>query len=464
MVLNIERVNDPFNLSTLNGFAERLAGEAILPGDAVYDTARRVWNKEFVRHPSMVVRAADSLDVINTVNFVRRNDLPLAIRSGGHSLAGFGSVDDGVVLDLSRMKGMSIDPQRQVAWVQPAVTSDELAPRAAEYGLGLTTGDAPTVGIGGLTLGAGVGFMLRKYGLTIDSLLSAEVVTAEGRLVTASPTEHPDLFWALRGGGGNFGVVTAFEFQLRPVGTVLGGALLYPATTDVVTAYAQRALEAPDGLTTITLLLKAPPMPTVPEALHGKMMLMILAVHVGDIEEGQRALEPLRHLGPGLVDLTGPMPYHGIFDFTREATVSSHHAGRTLFVDEFPASLVNTLMDHIENGSSPLSFAQIRPLGGALASVPADATAFAHRDRKYMLALINDWDGGDPTAHYAWVQRAWEAVRPYGSGVYVNFLEAGERDRIREAYPGSTYERLVEVKRRYDPQNLFRQNQNITPA
>jgi FAD/FMN-containing dehydrogenase len=467
MVLQLDRANAPFDASALDRLADRLAGEMIVPGDGAYDAARRVWNKEFVRRPALLVRAADAMDVIHTVDFARDHGLPFAVRSGGHSLAGFGSVDDGVVLDLSRLKGISIDPERQVAWVQPAVTSEELAPRAAEYGLGLSTGDAPTVGLGGLTLGGGIGFMVRRYGLTIDSLLSAEVVTADGRLVTASPTEHPDLFWALRGGGGNFGVVTGFEFKLHPVGTVLGGALVYPATREVVGSYARRALEAPDGLTTITLLLKAPPLPVLPADLHGRLILMILAVHVGDPEAGRRALAPLRTLGPGLVDLTGPMPYHGIFDFTREATVSSHHVGRTLFLTDFPDALVDALIEHVEHGSSPLSLAQIRPLGGAFARVPKDATAFAHRDQAYMLALINDWDGpdaGDAAVHHAWLHDFWRAVRPFGSGVYVNFLEAGERDRIREAYPGDTYERLAAVKRRYDPTNLFRHNQNIRPT
>ena len=201
-----------------------------------------------------------------SVAYARKHQLPLAVRSGGHSLAGFGSVDDGVVLDLSRMKAISIDPDRQIATVQPGVTSEELAPVAAEYGLGLSTGDAPTVGVGGLTLGGGIGFMVRKYGLTIDSLLSADIVTANGRFLTVSADEHPDLFWALRGGGGNFGVVTSFEFQLRPVGTILGGPIVYPATTEVINAYTQRAAEAPDGLTTISFVIKAPPLPFIPRS------------------------------------------------------------------------------------------------------------------------------------------------------------------------------------------------------
>jgi FAD/FMN-containing dehydrogenase len=312
-------------------------------------------------------------------------------------------------------------------------------------------------------LGGGVGFMVRKYGLTIDSLLSADVVTAEGDLITTSPSEHPDLFWALRGGGGNFGVVTGFEFQLRPVGTIVGGPIIYPATHDVLRGYLDRALEAPDGLTTISLVLKAPPLPFIPADLHGKLILLILAVYVGDQAQGQAALEPLRQLGPGGVDLTGPMPYPAIFDMTRDATVSSHHYGRSGFLPAFPDALIDTMLEHLERGTSPLSLAQIRPLGGALADVAADATAFAHRDKAYMLAVINDWEAGDAAPHEAWTQAFWQAVRPYTAGVYVNFLENGERDRIGEAYPGDTYARLAAVKRAYDPDNVFNLNHNIQP-
>jgi FAD/FMN-containing dehydrogenase len=439
----------------------------ITPDHAEYDAARRVWNKEFVGQPGLVVRAAGAADVALAVAYARGNDLPLAIRSGGHSLAGFGTVDHGVVLDLSRLKSVSIDAEMQTAWVQPGVTSVELAPLAAEHGLGLSTGDAPTVGLGGLTLGGGIGFMVRKYGLTVDSLLAAQVVTAGGEVVTASEREHPDLFWALRGGGGNFGVVTGFQYQLRPVGTILGGPIISPATKESVRAYVQRALEAPDGLTTITFLMKAPPLPFIPAALHGTPIMLILAVYVGDLADGRRAMAPLAALGPGTVDLTAPMPYPAIFDLTKDPTVSSHHYGRSTFLREFPDELIDTVLEQVENGTSPLSFAQIRPLGGAFGRIPLDATAFAHRDKSYMLTIINDWDGpsaGESAPHRAWVDGFWAKVRPYGSGVYVNFLEAAEEARIREAYPGGTYDRLAAVKRRYDPDNFFRINQNISPS
>jgi FAD/FMN-containing dehydrogenase len=465
----LETVPTPRTLDStgVQSLGQRLLGSLITPDHAEYDAARRVWNKEFVRQPALVVRAADALDVVQAVAYARNHHLPFAIRSGGHSLAGFGTVDRGVVLDLSRLKSVSIDPETQTAWVQPGITSAELAPLAAEYGLGLSTGDAPTVGLGGLTLGGGIGFMVRKYGLTVDSLLSAQVVTARGNLITASAREHPDLFWALRGGGGNFGVVTNLQYQLRPVGTVLGGPIISPATKESVRAYVQRALAAPDGLTTITFLMKAPPLPFIPAALHGTLILLILAVYVGDLAEGRVALAPLAELGPGTVDLTAPMTYPAIFDLTKDPTVSAHHYGRSTFLRDFPDELIDIALAQVERGTSPLSFAQIRPLGGAFARVPAEATAFAHRDKAYMLSIINDWDGPgaeESGPHRAWVDAFWAQVRPFGSGVYVNFLEAAEEARIRDAYPSATYARLAAAKQRYDPDNFFRMNQNIAPA
>ena len=475
MLLEAVRTTQPAAQTPKTGAAgaERLArslhGPLITADHAEYDQVRRVWNKQFDRHPELVVRAANALDVAHAIRHARQHGLPLAIRSGGHSLAGFGSVDGGVVLDLARLTNVSIDPQTQTAWVQPGATSEVLAPLAAQYDLGLSTGDAPTVGLGGLTLGGGIGFMVRKYGLTVDSLLAAQVVTAGGQLITATETEHPDLFWALRGGGGNFGVVTAFKYQLRPVGTVLGGAIVTPATRQSIRAYTQLALEAPDGLTTITCMMKAPPLPFIPAALHGTLILLILAVYVGDLEDGRRALAPFTALSPDTVDLTQPMPYPAIFDLTRGPTVSSHHYGRSTFLRAFSDELIDTLLEHVEHGTSPLSFAQIRPLGGAFARVPADATAFAHRDKSYMVTLINDWDGPDAYAehevahHRAWVDTLWTSLRPHSSGVYANFLEDKEGDRIQDAYPGSTYARLQAVKRQYDPDNFFCINQNIKP-
>lgn len=451
----------------IDALRAQLLGPIVTPGDAQYDTARRVWNRRYVRQPAAVIRARDAIDVLRVVAYARGQNLPLAIRSGGHSLAGFGTTDGGVVLDLSLFKRISIDADSGIATVQPGVTSVELARKAADYGLGLSTGDAPTVGIGGLTLGGGIGLMVRKYGLTIDSLLSADVVTADGHFITTSTTTHPDLFWALRGGGGNFGVVTNLQFQLRPVGTIVGGAILCPASVAALRTYFDYAIAAQDELTTIACVMKAPPLPFVPMELLGLPIVLIVVAFVGDVEAGQRAIEPLRRLAPRTVDTTGPMPYPAMFELTREATVSTHHYGRSAFLHEVPDLLVETVIDRVERGTSPLSFVQIRPLGGALARVPADATAFANRDRRYALSILNRWDAATPeeeSIHEAWVDGLWQSARPYASGAYVNFLEEGEQDRIRQAYPGETFNRLAAVKRRYDPDNFFRLNQNIHPA
>jgi FAD/FMN-containing dehydrogenase len=442
----------------IDALRAHLLGPVLTPGDAQYDTARRVWNRRYVRQPAAVIRARDAVDVLRVVAYAREQKLPLAIRSGGHGLAGFGTTDGGVVLDLSLLKRISIDADCGIATVQPGVTSDELARKAADYGLGLSTGAAAAVGMGGLALGGGIGFMVRKYGLTIDSLLSADVVTADGHFITASTTEHAELFWALRGGGGNFGVITNFQFQLRPVETILGGAILCPASVAALRTYLDYAIAAQDELTTIAYVMKAPP---------STLVMLIVVAFVGDLEAGQRALAPLRNLSPDMRDLTGPMPYPAMFDLTRETTVSTHHYGRSAFLQELPDVLLESLLHEVERGTGPLSLVQIRPLGGAMARVPADATGFAHRDRRYALLIDNSWDAATPeeeSIHTAWGDRLWHLVRPLASGAYVNFLEDGEEDRIRQAYPGETFDRLAAVKRRYDPDNFFRINHNIHPA
>jgi FAD/FMN-containing dehydrogenase len=449
-------------LATRN-FLGRVLGEVIRPADQAYDSARQVWNASIDRYPTLIVRAADAADVLRAVEFARDQDLPLAIRSGGHSFAGFGTVDGGVVLDLSRMQGVSIDPRRGTAWVQPGANTNILAPQAARYGLSLPTGDVGSVGIGGLTLGGGIGFMVRKHGLTIDHLLSIEMVTAEGRLITASADENADLFWAVRGGGGNFGVVTAFEFRLDEEATILGGAMLLPATSEAVEGYLDYSLRAPEELTTISMLMPAPPVPMIPAELHGKPVFMVLVCYAGDPEAGQRALRPLRQLGP-LGEHIAPMPYPALFNLTAGGAQRSATMTRSAFFADLDSSAVETLVETAHAPATGHSMVQIRPLGGAMAQVSASATAFAHRDASFMLAVTGGWESPDQELDArARVARTWQQLQPKAKGVYVNFLADDGAARIREAYPGSTYERLVAVKRQYDPTNLFSQNQNIQP-
>jgi FAD/FMN-containing dehydrogenase len=447
---------------------QRLSGEVIRPGSPNYDGARRVLNPEIDRYPAVIVRPRDTEDVTATVNFARDSDLPLAVRGGGHSLAGYGTVEAGVVIDLSSMTGLTIDSARAIATAQPGLTWGRYAARAQEFGLATPAGDVATVGVGGLTLGGGVGWLARKYGLTIDSLLSAEVVTADGRLLTASTEENPDLFWALRGGGGNFGVVTEFRFRLHSVGMILGGAIVYPATPAVLRDYAAVAQEAPDELTTITMVMNAPPLPFLSPDWYGRPVVMITVCYVGDLDAGQRALEPLRGLAGStpLADATGPMPYPALYDLTAEVARIPNHAMRSGFMDVLDPSTIETILVSVNRGTSPTSLVQLRVLGGAMARVPAEATAFGHRSKPIIVSAINVWDDDSETQterHLAWTEEFWQVIAPRTDGAYVNFLGDEGDERVRAAYPEATYVRLAEVKRRYDPDNLFRVNANIRP-
>jgi FAD/FMN-containing dehydrogenase len=447
----------------INELERNLLGQLILPGDDEYDSARRVHELRIDRRPSVIVRAAGAPDVIRAVKFARANGLALAVRSGGHSFTGFGVSDDGVVLDLSRMRSVSIDPARKIAWVQPGATSADIAEQAQQHGLALTTGDVSSVGIAGLTLGGGIGWLVRKFGLTIDHLRSVDVVTADGELITASADEHPDLFWAIRGGGGNFGVATGFEFRLEEVGTVYGGLLMLPATREVLRGWADFAPYADEGLTTICALMPVPPAPFVPEEHVGKVAFAILAVYTGDAAGGEKAMAPLRALAEPMVDMVAPMPYPAIYQFTAQATEPASASIRSMFLQEMPDGLIDALLEAASKFTSPISMIQLRSLGGAMSRVPAGATAFAHRDAKLMATVIGHWaDATEGDVHRAWTLDTWAKVATYANGVYVNFLQ-DDGERLAEAYPDGTLARLAEVKRRYDPTNLFRHNQNITP-
>jgi FAD/FMN-containing dehydrogenase len=319
------------------------------------------------------------------------------------------------------------------------------------------------VGLGGLVSGGGIGWMVRQHGLTIDSLVGVELVTADGEVVPASEHEHPDLFWAVRGGGGNFGIVTRFDLRLQPVGMVLGGAIILPPTREAIRRCMDYAAQAPDGLTTNSTLMPAPPLPIIPAEVHGSLVFVVLFCYTGDLDEGERVVQPLREAGTPLGEVVKPMPYPAMFSFTEEGTARGPSTVRSTFIESLPDELIDILLDSARQGTSPLSMLQLRVLGGAMARVSAEATAFAHRDKPLMLTAINAWSAGDVAAHLAWTERLWSAVRPYGRGVYANFLGIEGADRVGEAYPGATYERLRVVKRRYDPTNTFHLNQNIRP-
>jgi FAD/FMN-containing dehydrogenase len=446
-------------------FASRIKGTIIRPNDAAYDEARGVFNLDINRRPGIIVRVAEAADVAEAVRFARATGAEITVRSGGHSVVGYGVADDAVVIDMSQMRNFAIDPERETVWLQPGVRTADLVGPAAELGLALTTGDASSVGIGGLTLGGGIGWLVRKHGLTIDHLLQAEVVTADGEIIRASADEHADLFWAIRGGGGNFGIITAFQFRMERLAMIYGGALVLPATAQNLRGYLDYARNAPDELTTIAHVMAAPPAPFIPEDKVGELSLVILVVYAGDLEEGARVVAPLRALDTAIADVVSPMPYPAIYMFTEESTHPHGVAIRSEFTDEITDEFIESALELGRNAPSPTAFVQYRPFGGQLARVPADATAFAHRDAGFMVTVLGLYqDAGLAEAHLTWTEAVHRELRPLSRGVYSNFLADEGEDRVREAYGVETYARLVDVKRRYDPENVFHFNQNIKPA
>jgi FAD/FMN-containing dehydrogenase len=442
-------------------------GRVIAPEDAGYDQARGVFYGSFDRRPAAIIRPDDAGEVAGVVALARDSGLELAVRSGGHSLAGHGVSDGGIVLDLSAMQGLDIDPRARTAWAQTGMTAGAYTTALGAHGLATGFGDTGSVGIGGLTLGGGIGYLVRKYGLTIDDLLAAELVTADGQLLQVDDQTHPELFWAIRGGGGNFGVATRFRFRLHPVDQVVGGMLLLPATPEVIAAFVAEAEAAPEELSTIANIMVAPPMPEMPEPAHGKLVIMALLCYAGDLEAGKRAVAPFRKLATPFIDLVRPMPYPEIYQFTEGGPSPDHEAARSLFLDAVDRSTAEAIVEHLRASTAPLAVAQFRVLGGAMARVPADATAFAHRGRRIMAAIGAVWEepgAAEAAVHEAWVVEFAAALRQGDPGVYVNFVGDEGQERVHEAYPGPTWQRLAAVKRRYDPTNLFRLNQNIPPA
>ncbi len=439
-------------------------GRVIAPDDADYDQARAVFYGGIDRRPAVIVRVADAADVSRVVSLARESGLELAIRSGGHSVAGHSVSDGGIVLDLADLRALDLDTERRTAWAQTGLTAAEYSNAAGAHGLATGFGDTGSVGIGGLTLGGGVGYLVRKYGLTIDDLLAAEIVTADGQLRRIDPTTEPDLFWALRGGGGNFGVATRFQFRLHPVDTVVGGILLLPVTPDVIASFIAEAEAAPEELSSIANIMPAPPLPFVPAEQHGQLVIMAIMVYAGPVEAGQRAVAPFRALATPVADLVRPMRYPDIYP-PEDASYHPTAVARTLFMDRIDRSAAETIFNYLQASDATVRVAQLRVLGGAMARVPTDATAFAHRGRRIMANVAAFYEGPeDRVVREAWVTDFASALHQDDSGAYVNFLGDEGAARVREAYPDSTWDRLVAIKRRYDPTNLFRLNQNIPPA
>jgi FAD/FMN-containing dehydrogenase len=439
-----------------------LDGRVTVPGDAGYDQARRVFYGKWDRRPGAVVRPAIAEEVARVVTLTAESGAELAVRSGGHSLAGHSTSDGGIVLDLGELTALDIDLEHRTAWAQTGLTAGAYTARVGEHGLVTGFGDTASVGIGGLTLGGGVGFLVRKHGLTIDSLLAAELVTADGRILQVDEERHPDLFWAIRGGGGNFGVATRFKFRLHELPSVVGGMLLLPGSPEVIEELVAAAFAASEELSMIANVMVAPPLPFLPAEAHGKLIVMALLAYAGDAAAGERALAPFRALAPPLADMLQPMPYSGLFP-PEEGEYHPTAVARTMFVDTVDREVAATIMEHLEASDAPVRAVQLRVLGGAMARVPVEATAYAHRQRRIMVNVAAFYDGPDDKARrQEWVDGLAAAIHQ-GDGAYVNFLLDEGPERVREAYPGPTWDRLVEIKRRYDPDNLFHRNQNIPP-
>jgi FAD/FMN-containing dehydrogenase len=444
---------------------DNLPGRVISPDDPEYDQARTVFYGGFDdRRPAAIVRPKEAADVSRVIAFARDTGLELAVRGGGHSLAGHGVSDGGVVLDLSEMRALEIDADRRTAWAEAGLTAGEYTAAAAEHGLATGFGDNGSVGIAGITLGGGVGFLVRKHGLTIDSLLAADVVTADGELIRADAETNPDVFWAIRGGGGNFGVVTRFQFRLHEVDSVVGGILILPASPDVIASFVAEAEAAPEELSAIANVMAAPPMPFVPAEFHGRLVVMGLLAYAGGVEDGQRAIAPFRALATPIADMVRPMSYPELFPPGEEGfhPVTAAH---TMFVDSVDRRDAETILDRIEASTATMAATQIRVLGGAMARVHPRATAFAHRHSRILVNVAAMFERQEERAvHEAWVDGLATALLQRDTGAYAGFLGDEGEERVRAAYPGSTWDRLVAIKGRYDPGNLFRLNQNIPPA
>lgn len=448
----------------------QLRGNMCLPHEPGYDQARTIWNAMIDRRPAVVVRAAGVNDVMRAVDFARRHSLRLAVRGGGHNIAGNAVCDDGLMLDLTPMKSVRVNPAEGTVRVEPGVTLGELDRETQAFGLAVPVGINSTTGIAGLTLGAGFGWISRTFGLSIDSLISADVVTADGHLLQASEGNEADLFWAIRGGGGNFGVVTSFEFKLHRVGPeVLSGLIIHPIAQarELLRAYRRISAEAPDELAVWFVLRKAPPLPFLPPEWHGKEILVFAACYSGDPVKGQQAMAPLRALGKPIADVVAPHPFlawQAILDPLLAPGMRNYWKSHSF--TSISDGAIDALIDFAHKLPSPdceIAFAQ---LGGAINRVPTGATAYPHRDLKYVVNIHTRWsNAADDQACIAWARGLFEALTPHATGsVYVNFMPDDESQRVRAGAYGVNYDRLARLKAKYDPDNLFRMNQNIRPG
>ncbi|MGH8958327.1 MAG: FAD-binding oxidoreductase [Acidimicrobiia bacterium] len=443
----------------------QIQGQIITAQDPGYDEARTVFFGMFDHRPALIAQVVDANDVATIVKLAGQEGFELAVRSGGHSAAGHSMPDGAVVIDFQAMKAIEIDLESQTAWAESGVTAGEYTAAAGAHGLVTGFGDTASVGIGGITLGGGVGFLVRKYGLTIDDLLGAEVVTAEGELLEVDADNHPDLFWAIRGGGGNFGVVSRFRYRLHEVPEIVGGMLFLPATTEVVSGFLAAAEAADEELSTILNVITAPPMPFLPEEAVGQPIVMAFLAYAGEAEVGNKAVAPFRHLAEPIVDMVRPMTYPEMY-MPEEEEYHPVATGRTTFIDEISDLTIERILAEIASSPAMMAACQLRVLGGAMARVPNEATAFGHRRRKLMATAAAMFERPEEEEQYVpWVTNVMRLYdEGYEEAAYTGFLGDEGPERVKAAYPGTTWDRLTEIKRRYDPDNVFHHNQNIPPA
>jgi len=452
---------------TIDNLSERVRGAVITPDDEAYEDARHVYNAMIDRRPAAVVRCSDTADVVAAVDFARENELDLAVRGGGHSVPGFGTGDDAVVVDLAGMRDVAVDPDRQTARAQGGATWGDFNDATHAHGLATTGGIISTTGVGGLTLGGGIGYLARGFGLSCDNLVSAEVVTADGRTLTASERENEDLFWALRGGGGNYGVATTLEFQLHPVETIYGGPVFFEIedAPTVLRFYREFIADAPEELGGFPAWQIAPPLPFIPEDRQGEPFLAFVACWAGPVEQGEAALKPLLDVAPIVAEHVGPMPYPDLNSaFDALVPPGLQHYWKANFVTELTDAAIEAHLEHGPRVPVVNSTVHIYPINGACHRIAPDETAFAYRDATFATVIAGMWpDPADNEDNIKWVRDYYDATAPLSEeGGYVNFMAEDDQGRIKANYKGN-YDRLVEIKRKYDPGNLFHLNQNIRP-
>lgn len=467
-VLGSDGTSKSIDSAQIDALKTALRGALLRPGDAGYDESRTIWNAMIDRRPALIARCAGAADVILAVNFARTNGLLLAVRGGGHNIAGNAVCEGGMMIDLSPMKLVCVDPQTRTAHVGPGATLGDLDHETQAFDLATPTGINSTTGVAGLTLGGGFGWLSRKLGMTIDSLIAADVVTADGKLLRASERENPDLFWALRGGGGNFGIVTRFEFRLHPVGpNVLAGLVVYPIdqARSVLQQYRAFAKTLPDESAAWVVMRKAPPLPFLPESIHGQEVVIFALFHGGDPQQGQAIFEPLRGFGKPVGEHIGAQPlvaWQTAFDPLLTPGARNYWKSHN-FID-LDDGLIDVALEYVRQLPSPHTEIFIGQLGGAMSRVAADATAYSDRAAQYVMNVHGRWENAaEDESCVAWCRRLFAAAAPYATGgVYVNFLTEDESDRVAKAY-GGNFQRMAQVKATYDPTNLFHLNQNVKP-